>query len=243
MSSRCGYVRREVATNVSGIVLSCFGAEAFAFPPYHTTDAETAGRDAIEWRLGLLEVERTDSVSERLAPLSHLNFGLGDHYEISSELEYSPDDGRLHDGALGFKWAGTQDPLSFGVETLALLPVQSNQSGSGIESQFLATLRRDLWRMHVNAGLSHDARGEEVEKGWRGSVLVELPRERMTPGFELFATEKRGENTKLQAGFGIIASFERIELRTGLHVGLNDAAPDLEASVWLSWKWQLERDR
>ena len=29
---------------------------------------------------------------------------------------------------------------------------------------------------------------------------------------------------------------------TGLHVGLNDAAPDLEASIWLSWKWQVPRD-
>jgi hypothetical protein len=43
----------------------------------------------------------------------------------------------------------------------------------------------------------------------------------------------------MQAGVGLIASLDRVEIRTGLHVGLNDAAPDLEASVWLSWKWRV----
>jgi hypothetical protein len=42
----------------------------------------------------------------------------------------------------------------------------------------------------------------------------------------------------MQAGVGLIVSLERMDIRTGLHVGLNDAAPDLEGNVWLSWKWQ-----
>jgi hypothetical protein len=74
-------------------------------------------------------------------------------------------------------------------------------------------------------------------------MLAEFPRERLRPGVELFAREAHGEPTRLQAGFGVIASFEKIELRTGVHVGLNDAAPDVEASVWLSWKWQVRRGK
>jgi hypothetical protein len=57
---------------------------------------------------------------------------------------------------------------------------------------------------------------------------------------ELFAKDERSSAARVQAGVGVIASLERIEIRAGLHIGLNDAAPDLEASVWLAWKWHLK---
>ena len=55
--------------------------------------------------------------------------------------------------------------LGFGVETLALLPVQSDQGGAGIESQFLTTLKHDDWRLHFNAGAFYDPRGDDTVRG------------------------------------------------------------------------------
>lgn len=216
----------------------CAASRALAFPPYETTDAETAGTRAVEFRLGLLEIERTGSDSERLTPLTNLNFGIGPHFEISSELEYAPDDDELDDAALGFKWAAPRGAVSIGVETLLLLPVQSAQSGAGLSSQFLVTAAREQWQLHGNVGPFHDPRGAETERGWRASVLAEFPRGKLRPGVELFVRESALSATQLQAGAGLIASLERMEIRTGLHLGLNSAAPDLEANVWLSWKWQ-----
>jgi hypothetical protein len=213
-------------------------SEVHAFPPYRSTDADTAGADVVELRLGLLRIQRTDGQSSRLAPLSRLNFGIGDHYEIISELEYAPDDHQLDEGALGFKWADLDGTLGFGVETLVLLPVQSDQAGTGIESQFLTTLKHEEWRLHFNAGAFYDPRGDETVHGWRGSVLAEFPRERWRPGVELFARRAHGGATRTQLGFGAITQLERLEIRTGIHVGLSDAAPDIEGSVWLSWAWE-----
>ena len=42
----------------------------------------------------------------------------------------------LDDGELGFKWAPSFGDLNYGIETLALLPVRSGDSGIGMESQF-----------------------------------------------------------------------------------------------------------
>lgn len=224
---------------IAGAFLAlALAGEARAFPPYRSTDAETAGAEVVELRLGLLRIQRRDGRSNRLTPLGRLNVGIGERTEIVSELEYAPDDHRLDEGALGFKWARLDGTLGFGVETLALLPVQSQQGGAGVESQFLTTLKHDEWRLHLNAGAFYDPRGQDTVRGWRGSVLAEFPRERWRPGVELFARRAHGAGTRSQLGFGAITQLERIEIRTGLHVGLSDAAPDLEGSVWLSWRWE-----
>ena len=65
--------------------------------------------------------------------------------------------------------------------------------------------------------------------------------ERVRPGVELFVRDPRGEEARALAGFGAIISLERFEVRTGVHVGLTDEAPDLEATVWFSSKWTLDR--
>lgn len=217
---------------------ACCAPRVLAFPPYKSTDAETAGEHAVEFRLGLLEIEQTDSDSERLTPLTNLNFGFGPHFELSSELEYAPDDDELDDAAVGFKWAAPRGDLRIGVETLALLPVQSGQNGTGIESQFLVTVEREAWVVHGNAGFFQDPRNDEIERGWRGSLLAEFPRDRLRPGVEFFVHDSNQVGTEMQLGVGLIASLERVEIRTGLHVGLNDPAPDIEGNIWLSWKWQ-----
>ena len=223
--------------------MSVLTPQASAFPPYRTTDAETAGARTLEVRIGALKLRRDDSESTRAAPLSRVNFGIGDHYEVISELEYAIDEHRFADGAFGFKWASLADGRGIGVETLVLVPVNSEQSGSGLESQLLRTWQQETWRMHLNAGAYYDPRGGETERGWRGSILAEFPRERVRPGVELFVRDPRGADARALAGFGAIVSLERFEVRTGLHVGLTDEAPDLEASIWFSSKWTLDRRR
>ena len=217
----------------------CGALPALAFPPYETTDAETAGANAVEFRLGLLQIEKTGSDSERLAPLSNLNFGVGPHFEIASEFEYDPDDDRWGDAALGFKWAAPRGSVRIGVETFALLPVRTGQTGAGMESQFLTTFARQRWQLHGNAGLFYDPRDSETARGWRASVLAEFPRGKLRPGVELFGREAHGARTEVQLGAGVIAELERLTVHAGVHVGLTDAAPDWEANAWLSWKWQL----
>ena len=108
---------------------------AQAFPPYRTTDAETAGDDTLEARIGLLRLQVRDSHSTRRTPLSRINYGIGPHFEVISELEYAIDERELDEGALGFKWAKLENGRGFGVETLILLPVRSELDGAGIESQ------------------------------------------------------------------------------------------------------------
>ena len=129
----------------------------------------------------------------------------------------------------------------FGVETLVLLPVRSELDGVGIESQVISTWQRERSRVHVNAGAFYDPRGLPTERGWRASALAEFRRDRLRPRVELFVRDSNTTDTRMQAGVSLIASLERVEIRTGLHVGLNDAAADLEASVWLSWKWQVPK--
>ena len=228
--------------SVAVLLIALGGASpAFAFPPYRTTDGETAGDDTLEARIGLLRLQVEDSHSTRKTPLSRINYGIGPHFEVISELEYAIDESELDEGALGFKWAKLENRRGFGVETLILLPVRSELDGVGIESQVIRTWQQEQWRMHVNAGGFYDPRGSETERGWRASALAEFPRDGLRPGVELFVRDSNTTETRMQAGVGLIATLDRVEIRTGLHIGLNDAAPDLEASIWLSWKWQVPK--
>ncbi|HSG63448.1 MAG TPA: hypothetical protein VLD39_00540 [Gammaproteobacteria bacterium] len=213
-----------------------------AFPPYRSTDADTAGDGNFELRLGLARVQREESTSRRSSPLTRANYGLGPNTEIISELEYSADAHELAEGALGFKWVRRSGARGIGVETLALLPVRDGQSGSGIESQLLVSFVDEHRQLHINVGGFYDSRSRETERGWRASVFVEFPRDGFEPGVELFVKDADGEEARIQAGLGLIKPFRFLELRTSVHIGLSDAAPDVEADLWLAWRWQLGRD-
>jgi hypothetical protein len=228
---------------VVGVALLLLAANPlYAFPPYRTTDAETAGDQILEARIGLLRLQVRDSHSTRQTPLSRINYGIGPRFEVISELEYAIDEHEFDEGALGFKWARLESGRGFGVETLMLLPVRSEQSGAGIESQVIRTWQRERSRVHLNAGAFYDPRGDTTERGWRASALAEFPRDRLRPGVELFVRDSDTSRTRMQAGLGLIASLKRVEIRTGLHFGLNDAAPDVEGSLWLSWKWRASKE-
>ena len=214
-------------------------APVWAFPPYRSTDADTAAAGILELRLGLARIQRQDSSSSRSTPLTRMNLGIGERSEIIAEFEHSADEHHLEEGAVGFKWARLEDGVGMGVETLLLLPVQSHQSGSGIESQFVATLQRQHWQLHVNVGGFYDPRGQDTERGLRGSLLAEFPRGSARPGLELFVKDTREQKPRVQAGAGIIKQYRLFELRTGIHFGLSENAPDVEASLWLAWRWQV----
>lgn len=210
---------------------------AFAFPPYRSTDADTADPYTLELRVGLGKVEQQRGETELLTPLLRTNFGLPDKIELISEFEYVPEEGQFGDGAAGVKWVPFYgNTVSFGIETLALLPVKSGDDGVGVESQLLATFWSNRVRLHVNAGGFHDARVSPVEDGWRASLLAELPREGYRPGVELFAKEVENEPTDVRAGVGLIYDVGSFDIRAGLHAGLTDAAPDVSFSLWITTK-------
>ncbi len=60
---------------------------ASAFPPYRTTDADTADPYTLELRVGLIKANQKDGDTEVAAPLLRANFGLPNKFELISEFE------------------------------------------------------------------------------------------------------------------------------------------------------------
>lgn len=220
------------------VSLTFYSMPVAAFPPYKTTDADTADPYALELRFGLVQMEWAGGETKTVSPLIRANFGLPNKFELISEFEYNPDENEFSDGALGFKWIPPFDNrrLSFGIETLALLPVRPSDSGVGIESQFLATWKGSNLQVHVNAGGFHDPRTSESENGWRASMLTERTNASFRPGIELFAKQKDGEDVDVRLGFGFIKNVGGFEIRSGLHFGLTHEAPDIVFNLWISTK-------
>ena len=215
---------------------------AHAFPPYRSTDAGTAEPYDIELRLGLGKIERNAGRTEVLSPLLRTNFGLPGGFELISELEYSPRGDAFSDGAVGGKWARTlTKTFSIGVETLALVPVNRASSGAGVEAQFLATVRTESFRLHFNGGGFNDPRGGASASGWRASLLAEIPHDDYRVGLELFGKDSDRGRPDVRAGVGIIYAMSQFDLRSGFHVGLTQAAPDLGVSLWLSTSFSTAR--
>jgi hypothetical protein len=212
--------------------------DAHAFPPYRSTDADTADPWVLEGRVGLLRLTRDAGENLYATPLLRLNLGLPRKVELLAELEYVPELSRLADAAVGAKWIPLAGRHSFGVETLLLLPV-SDEGGAGAEVSLLATYRRERYRLHGNATGFYDARPAPAENGWKASVLGELALGRLRPGLETQARQTNGGDVQLYAGIGAIVDLGRFDVRTGAHVGLNDASRDLVVSLWLASKVAL----
>jgi hypothetical protein len=225
----------------AGLALLLTGTHALAFPPYRSTDAETADPFHLEGRLGLVRYERDAGDSTFTSPLLRVNFGLPKRIELTTEFEYLPVEGEVGDAAAGLKWVPYFERLSLGIEALALLPV-SSAGGAGVESQLLATQRWDSFQLHLNLGGFYDARPAPIEKGWRGGLLGEAKLGRFRPGAELFAKQVTWEAVVAQAGLGLIVSLGPIDLRSGVHVGLTQAAPDFVTSLWIAGKLALSGD-
>lgn len=212
---------------------------AYGFPPYRSTDAETADPWTLEGRLGLLRLESEAQHNAYSSPLLRLNLGLPGNLELLSEFEYRPDEGRVADAAVGVKWIPIIQSLSIGVEALALLPVSQKNHGAGVESLLLTTLRVGAVRVHVNAGGFYDAKPEASEGGWKSSGLVEVRLGRLRPGAEVFAKQVRAQPVQVLAGLGVIFDVGPFDLRAGLHVGLTGEAADLTPSLWVTSKFPL----
>ena len=223
------------------LFLLAYSPISIAFPPYKSTDADTADPYNLELRLGIVQLQRENGDNEYITPLLRANFGFPNKFEILSEFEYKPKQNELGEGAVGFKWAPIQGTLNLGIETLALLPVNSEKDGLGVESQLVVTVRNNNERMqlHVNAGRFHDPRGQTTQNGWRTSILTEWTGSTFRPGLELFAKKPNGQETDLRVGAGIIKSLGRFEIRSAVHVGLTSKAPDIIFNFWLSTKIPL----
>jgi len=224
------------------VVLEPFGSTlTYGFPPYRSTDAETADPWTLEGRLGLFRIERERRENAYTSPLLRFNLGLPGNREFVSEFEYRPDEGKVADAAVGFKWIPLMRSLSVGIETLVLLPVSSPQNkGAGVESLLLTTLRVGAVRVHVNAGGFYDARPAESESGWKSGGIVEVRRGRFRPGVEVFAKQVGGQPIEVQGGPGLILDLGPFDLRIGLHVGLTAEAVNLTPNFWITSKFPLQ---
>jgi hypothetical protein len=235
------YKYSEIGLRLILVSLLLHPSIIWAFPPYKSTDADTADPYHFEIRIGLVQVEHDEGKTEYITPLARANFGFPGNFEILSEFEYHPDENEIGDGALGIKWAPVQGAINFGIETLALLPVNAGQHDIGVETQVLATIHGNHHglQLHMNAGGFHDPRGPITENGWRGSMLIELHNISFRPGFELFAKKTDGHDTDLRLGTGIIKSIGRFEIRSAIHIGVTNQAPDVVFNFWFSTKIPL----
>lgn len=232
-------IRRLAALGLAALIA---GPSASAFPPYRSTDADTAEPWAFETRLGLLRLRRDHGDTVYASPLLRLNLGLPQGFELIGELEVRPGRGGLTDAAFGAKWVPVRGRWSVGNETLLLLPVP-DAAGTGVESQVVVTYRDDSsgLRVHLNGGGFYDGRPDAAEKGWRASTLAELKRGRWRPGLEVFARKIGSGPVEVLAGPGVIIGIGRADVRLGVHVGLTDAAPDLVLDAWTSTVFRVRR--
>ena len=70
---------------------------ASAFPPYRSTDADTAPLGVLEARVGIVRVRRECDENSYAAPLLRLNLGIARNSELVSEVEYDQDEDQLGD--------------------------------------------------------------------------------------------------------------------------------------------------
>jgi hypothetical protein len=223
------------------VLLACTAPRpSWAFPPYRSTDADTADPWVFEARLGLLRVQRERSETAYSSPLWRGNLGLPHKTEIVTEFEFRADEAEAADAAIGLKWVPLFGAFSLGIETLALLPVAPDTRNAGVESQLVTTVRSGELLLHLNGGGFYDARPAEPEAGWRSSVLAELQvGRRFRPGFEVFGKQVEDAPVQVSAGPGVIADAGLAELRVGLEAGITDEAPDLRFNVWIARKFPL----
>lgn len=227
------------ASGLFGICVLAFGLPAIAGPPYRTGDADTVPEGGLGVRVGILRAQREASSTNYLAPLLRLNLGLTRNAELTSLLDYAPEDGRLGDGGLAFKLVSREEGYNIATETLLRLPVSSRQSGIGFESHVLTTIERHPFRVHLSAGGFYDPRRAEVARGWRASMVGERHLGHMRVGMELFLHKAADEQLQVQAGVGFVVPAGRLQVRAGMHAGLTSAAPDIAASVWVTADAQL----
>jgi hypothetical protein len=229
------------ATAIFGVAITLAASRhAGAFPPYRSTDADSADPWTLEGRLGVLRYTRDSGENAYTTPLLRVNFGFPHRLELITEFEYEPAGKRLGDAAAGLKWIPYFEKLSLGIETLVLLPTTTD-GGTGVESQLLATQRWESVRLHANVGGFYDARPWPIEEGWRGSVLAELDLDRVRPGAEVFAKQAMSEPVVVQGGAGVIVKLGPVDVRAGAHLGLTSAAADFVASLWVASKLELHK--
>lgn len=239
---RCDWSFAPVICSSALLLLWC-SLPAQAAPPFKTTDADTADPLVLEARLGLVQASREGDRNELLAPMLRTNFGLPGKIELVSEFEYSQSNHEFENGALGIKYIPVFGRFSFGVEALTLLPVRPDDNGYGVESQLLFTWRNDGYQVHFNAGGFHDPRGPVTVDGWRSGLLVEKRGVNSRDGVELFARQKRNQKIDLRLGYGLIRNFNLLQIRSGIHIGLSDHAPDIGFNFWLSREFGFRKSR
>lgn len=227
---------------VLGAALASAATPALAFPPYRSADAFPPTPYELGVRVGLARLQRDKGQTHVAAPLLRMALGLPKGFEVISQLEYAPRRNAIGDGALGGRWATLVTPrVGAGVESLALLPVGPGSAGIGAETLFVASVRGDGYRLHLNAGGFHDPRFGPAATGWRASALGEIVRDDLRVGLEIFGKDSDRGEADLRAGAGLIRKIGQFDVRGAVHLGLSQAAPDVTTSVWITTSFPVRQ--
>lgn len=239
--SRCGFLVECRTLRYWALIFACVAVTAGlitvvparAFPPYKSTDADTADPRALELRVGT-QAARSGGDTEVLAPRVRANFGLPNKIELVSEFDFAPRSGKFDDAAAGVKWIPFfSNTLGIGAEALLLLPVRPADHGVGTETQLVVTFKTERALLHVNAGGLYDPRGPITTSGWRASGLAEVPADKYRVGFEVFAKDTNLHSVDVRIGAGIIYNLGVFDIRLGAHAGLTRGAPDATVNFWI----------
>ena len=230
---------RLALTVATCIAVLLFASASWAFPPYRSTDADTAEPWDLELRIGLIRAQRTAQTTAYSSPLGRINLGIPWRLELIGEFEKRADASKLADAAFGFKWVPVwAGPLSVGLEYLTLPPV-SDAGGGGIESQLVTTARPGPFRIHANGGAFFDRRPSPQEHGWLGSVLVECSVGIARPGLELAGKKNGSSPATVLAGAGVIIDVGPFDVRLGTHFGIGPESPSWITNIWVARAFHL----
>lgn len=220
------------------LLIAFYSFPAFGFPPYQSTDAETATPGSVETRFGG-QWDHQQGSATYSSPLVNINFGLPHDLEIVSELWYQPGVSRVANAATGIKWVPyTSDTIGYAIETIAHLPTTQN-SNAGVESTLITTMRRDNLLLHINVGGFTDPSPLTNGTGWTTGVLTEVLIGRFRPGLEFFLKKIDSQEIQATMTAGLITEFQHFDVRMGLTTGFTRTTPDISANLWVSAKIPL----
>jgi hypothetical protein len=222
---------------------------ALAYRPFISTDAAVADKGVSEVELGLVDFTTHRGENTVAAPDLRYNYGFATNWEAVAEDALrvydsaSSHDYELIDPQLSLKTVFLNGPLqdgpwpiSLAVETSALLPETTPDSGFGFQVVLAASFRFEEFTCHLNAGGGLQRGSSDSFELW--GVIVERPffnSLRLAVEFNgQYAQNLPADNSAL---VGVLWDYHKITFDAGVRFGLSQAAPDVAFTTGLTFRF------
>jgi len=222
---------------------------AQAYRPFISTDAAVADKGVSEVELGLVDFTNDRGQNTVAAPDLRYNYGFATNWEVVAEgalqvyNSASSHDYELIDPQLSLKAVFLNGPLqdgpwpvSLAVETSALLPETTPDSGFGFQGVLAASFRFEEFTFHVNGGGGFQRGSSDSFELW--GVIVERPifkSLRLAAEFNgQYAQNLTADNSAL---VGLLWDYHKITFDAGVRFGLSQAAPDVAFTTGLTFRF------